>query len=396
MALPAEAQTWLDLYVSELGHSPQNPGQLRSFVSNRRGHMSYSEARSILDVAQSQDELLGRETLQADADPDSWLQRFQTEMSHSPTASQLMTFARNRGGQISFAEARALLGSESQVQSQASNEPPVPPSFVPQRPIRAPAARAAKQVQVKLTLVKAWMGCEDCSICLDTGGDRWYRLRCQHAFHCDCIMDWLQRGNPVCPLCRQEAGDEVDIGNDRSEPQQDALQDLIDEISSASSATREVSTSEVASSPVTEVPDGSRDVENASLDSIWQDPMNVVFLAYAGMLAAGAINFFARGTTEQRSAQESPPPDQETEDALSTELPQGWDSNSEAEDLDDRVRSFVNGLASELRRRSHSWDDERIRFEVNRILSSLPEAHFVNAMAVDVHALVRRRLLPGT
>jgi len=238
-------------------------------------------------------------------------------------------------------------------------------------------------------LVKAWMGCEDCSICLDTGGDRWYRLRCQHTFHSDCIMDWLQRGNPVCPLCRQEAGDEVCAGNDRSEPQQDALQDLIDEISSASSGTREVSASEVASSPVTEVP-------HRSLDSILQDPMNVVILAYAGMLAAGAVDFFARGTTEQRSAQESPPPDQETEHALSTELPQGWDSNSEAEDLDDRVRSFVNGLASELRRRSHSWDDERIRFEVNRILSSLPEAHFVNAMAVDVHALVRRRLLPGT
>lgn len=47
-----------------------------------------------------------------------------------------------------------------------------------------------------------------CSICFED--DASTTLRCKHAFHMKCIMKWwcLQDGEPSCPMCRGEIGDE--------------------------------------------------------------------------------------------------------------------------------------------------------------------------------------------
>ncbi|TVU27157.1 hypothetical protein EJB05_29741, partial [Eragrostis curvula] len=44
----------------------------------------------------------------------------------------------------------------------------------------------------------------ECAVCLkdlDAEGDKLSAMRCDHAFHHDCIVPWLRR-NAVCPLCR--------------------------------------------------------------------------------------------------------------------------------------------------------------------------------------------------
>jgi hypothetical protein len=49
---------------------------------------------------------------------------------------------------------------------------------------------------------------EQCSICLGVfeAGEPCRALRCQHAFHTECIDDWLTAGSVECPLCRQAVG----------------------------------------------------------------------------------------------------------------------------------------------------------------------------------------------
>lgn len=49
---------------------------------------------------------------------------------------------------------------------------------------------------------------KSCSICLESYKDGddicWsYNEQCPHAYHLDCIMDWLMEHDD-CPLCRQE------------------------------------------------------------------------------------------------------------------------------------------------------------------------------------------------
>jgi hypothetical protein len=44
----------------------------------------------------------------------------------------------------------------------------------------------------------------ECPICLETGGPRspqWLGLRCGHAFHEPCLLEWLQQSR-CCPICR--------------------------------------------------------------------------------------------------------------------------------------------------------------------------------------------------
>ena len=50
---------------------------------------------------------------------------------------------------------------------------------------------------------------KSCPICLEpykVGDDiAWSKNEaCVHAFHLDCIMDWLMMGHDDCPLCRQD------------------------------------------------------------------------------------------------------------------------------------------------------------------------------------------------
>ena len=44
-----------------------------------------------------------------------------------------------------------------------------------------------------------------CSICLESFNltSEICTTPCGHVFHCHCIRRWLQRGNPYCPLCKQ-------------------------------------------------------------------------------------------------------------------------------------------------------------------------------------------------
>lgn len=48
----------------------------------------------------------------------------------------------------------------------------------------------------------------ECSICLREyeGGNIRQRLHCSHAFHFECIRQWIERGRWNCPLCRTEVG----------------------------------------------------------------------------------------------------------------------------------------------------------------------------------------------
>ena len=41
-----------------------------------------------------------------------------------------------------------------------------------------------------------------CCICLDELIPTTLRLKCNHAFHTDCIVDWIKR-DITCPMCRQ-------------------------------------------------------------------------------------------------------------------------------------------------------------------------------------------------
>jgi hypothetical protein len=50
---------------------------------------------------------------------------------------------------------------------------------------------------------------QKCSICWEmvpsTNSARAKRLRCGHAFHLDCILDWFVECDPPrCPICRKE------------------------------------------------------------------------------------------------------------------------------------------------------------------------------------------------
>ena len=47
----------------------------------------------------------------------------------------------------------------------------------------------------------------ECSICMDdlNKGDAMGQLECGHAFHKQCIVDWLE-GNASCPMCRKDMG----------------------------------------------------------------------------------------------------------------------------------------------------------------------------------------------
>lgn len=48
---------------------------------------------------------------------------------------------------------------------------------------------------------------EDCPICLEKYelGDKQRRLPCEHAFHKNCVDDWLLKGRNTCPMCRRNA-----------------------------------------------------------------------------------------------------------------------------------------------------------------------------------------------
>lgn len=49
----------------------------------------------------------------------------------------------------------------------------------------------------------------DCAVCLckmGEGGKEIRVLRCDHAFHRDCLDRWLGFKNAICPLCRQSVG----------------------------------------------------------------------------------------------------------------------------------------------------------------------------------------------
>ena len=37
-------------------------------------------------------------------------------------------------------------------------------------------------------------------------GDKISKLKCDHTFHTDCIMQWLKEYNYKCPVCRKECG----------------------------------------------------------------------------------------------------------------------------------------------------------------------------------------------
>lgn len=47
---------------------------------------------------------------------------------------------------------------------------------------------------------------EACPICLEgiDRGDRYHTLPCGHAYHMDCIVPWIQKGNSKCPVCRDD------------------------------------------------------------------------------------------------------------------------------------------------------------------------------------------------
>jgi len=63
-----------------------------------------------------------------------------------------------------------------------------------------------------------------CSICLEEyhDGCRLRVLPCHHAFHSDCIMPWLTRRSPTCPLCKAEF---EGTGGDSDEEDEESVHD---------------------------------------------------------------------------------------------------------------------------------------------------------------------------
>eukprot|EP00934_Nitzschia_sp_Nitz4_P007941 Nitzschia sp. Nitz4//scaffold25_size161228//60904//61856//NITZ4_002425-RA/size161228-augustus-gene-0.127-mRNA-1//-1//CDS//3329544571//7931//frame0 len=49
-------------------------------------------------------------------------------------------------------------------------------------------------------------GAPSCSICLidyENGDKVMVGTRCEHMFHFDCCMQWIEKGNEICPYCRE-------------------------------------------------------------------------------------------------------------------------------------------------------------------------------------------------
>ena len=58
-----------------------------------------------------------------------------------------------------------------------------------------------------------------CSVCWDDFklDEDVRQLRCEHIFHEDCIIPWLELHN-TCPVCRKEQEDDTGNGNTDGEP----------------------------------------------------------------------------------------------------------------------------------------------------------------------------------
>jgi len=63
-----------------------------------------------------------------------------------------------------------------------------------------------------------------CAVCRDgySIGDRMRRLPCNHSFHEDCIMPWLQQNN-TCPTCRCKMPEKAADGEDEAEEDAELL-----------------------------------------------------------------------------------------------------------------------------------------------------------------------------
>ncbi len=48
----------------------------------------------------------------------------------------------------------------------------------------------------------------NCSICFDNmkKDDEYIDIKCKHIFHKDCLTNYLQKFNHICPICREEIG----------------------------------------------------------------------------------------------------------------------------------------------------------------------------------------------
>ena len=49
---------------------------------------------------------------------------------------------------------------------------------------------------------------DNCSICMMPmkKGEKYSKLKCNHGFHTDCVMQWFKEYNYKCPVCREECG----------------------------------------------------------------------------------------------------------------------------------------------------------------------------------------------
>ena len=49
----------------------------------------------------------------------------------------------------------------------------------------------------------------NCSICMDNmkKDDEYIDIKCKHIFHKDCLTNYLQNFNHICPICRDEIGE---------------------------------------------------------------------------------------------------------------------------------------------------------------------------------------------
>jgi len=43
---------------------------------------------------------------------------------------------------------------------------------------------------------------DECSICLDKNNEEWCSIPCDHKFHKECVLQWLEI-NKTCPICRK-------------------------------------------------------------------------------------------------------------------------------------------------------------------------------------------------